>query len=152
MKKMCFCPVALAAALLVALFLASCSNAPGGPMPGVGTPIQPTPVASGSEILQSAHAKVYKVPGGLMFKITRPTEDVFNPQKVVKEEAFNDYEYVGEGKGSYSSSVEYVGYDGNFKNGHKYVGQGNGSYKLIGKNHYKEAWYPCGAYRQNFTG
>ena len=157
MKKMCFCPVALAAALLVALFLASCSNVPGNPpivapLPGIGTPKPQPPAAPDREILQSAHAKVYKVPGGLMFKITRPTEDVFNPQKVVKEEAFNDYEYVGEGKGSYSRSVEYVGEGGNFKNVHEYVGQGNGSYKLIGKNHYKEAWSPCGAYRKIFTG
>lgn len=152
MKKMCFCPVALAAALLVALFLASCSNAPGGPLPGVGTPIQPTPVAPGSEILQSAHAKVYKVPGGLMFKITRPTEDVFNPQKVVKEEAFNDYEYVGEGKGSYSGSLEYVGEgQGDLKFVYSYVGEGKGRFKFVGKSHYKEVGYPNGNYNRTFT-
>ena len=144
MKKMCFCPVALAAALLVALFFASCSNVPGNPpivapLPGDGTPNPQPPAAPGSEILQSAHAKVYKVPGGLMFKITRPTEDVFNPQKVVKEEAFNDYSWVGYGKGSYTCSMKYVGEgQGDLKSVYSYVGEGKGSYKFMGKSHYKE--------------
>ena len=156
MKKTSFLAAALAALFAFPLIFASCSNAAGGTgssgggSNGGGTAETPETGVK-TEILQSEHAKVYKVPGGLMFKITRPTEDVFNPNAVVKEEPYNDYEYVGEGKGSYSRSVEYVGENGNYKNAHEYVGQGSGSYKLIGKNHYKEAWYPCGEYRQIFT-
>lgn len=71
MKKMCFCPVALAAALLVALFFASCSNEADNSAAllllkgGLGK----------SEILQTKHVKVEKVTGGLKFTIKRPTAD-----------------------------------------------------------------------------
>lgn len=103
------------------------------------------------EILQSAHAKVEKVAGGLKFTITRPTEDVFNPQKVVKEETFNHYEYVGAGNGDYGWTVEYVGEKGDLKNIYEYVGQGNGCYKLTGKNHYKEVGFWHGEYKITWT-
>ena len=71
MKKMCFCPVALAAALLVALFFASCSNE----ADNSAALLLLKGGLDKSEILQTKHVKVEKVPGGLKFTIKRPTAD-----------------------------------------------------------------------------
>ncbi len=158
MKKTSFLAAVLAALFALPLILASCSNAAGGTgssgegSNGGGTAETPETGAPAitTEILQSEHAKVYKVPGGLMFKITRPTEDVFNPEKLVKEEPCNDYVYVGEGKGDYRVNLEYVGEgSGDLKFEVRNVGQGNGNRICIGKCHYKDV--ARGSYGRTYT-
>lgn len=167
MKKMCFCPVALAAALLVALFLASCSNAPGGPMPGIGTPIQPTPVAPGSEILQSEHAKVEKVAGGLKFTVKQPSAAGFkyeyardasgnivydyNAVEPGKGNCLQKVENVGDGNGSYNKSVKYFPVQsgkGNFEAKYEAVGAGMGSHKKNENGEY--VWETGGGYQISY--
>lgn len=169
MKKMCFCPVALAAALLVALFLASCSNAPGvppnvDPMPGIGTPTIPTPVTPGSEILQSAHAKVEKVAGGLKFTVKQPSAAgfkyeyardgngniVYDYNAVVQGEGncLQKVENVGDGNGSYNKSVKYFPVQsgkGNFEANYEAVGAGMGTHKKNENGEY--VWEAGGGYQ-----
>ena len=94
----------------------------------VGIGVEPENAGAKPEILQTEHVKIEKVTGGLKFTFTRPSEDCYNPDKVlgeVKDEDGNlvydyNYEYVGQGKGSFVEIPEY-----------EYVGEGKGTYKKI---------------------
>ena len=80
----------------------------------------------GPDITQTEHVKVENVPGGLKFTITRPSEDCYNPNVLLREEFVKDefgnqvynYDYVDEGNGDY----DWINPE--------YVGAGNGSYVM----------------------
>ena len=85
--------------------------------------------------LQTSHVKVENVAGGLKFTITRPDEDLFNPNYVIRTEE-DEYEYVHSGNGDYFETGVYVG-AGNGDcvfdwNSYPPIGQGYGDYVLPG--------------------
>ena len=85
--------------------------------------------------LQTSHVKVENVAGGLKFTITRPDEDLFNPNYVIRTEE-DEYEYVHGGNGDYFETGVYVG-AGNGDcvfdwNSYPPIGQGYGDYVLPG--------------------
>ncbi|MBR5966037.1 MAG: hypothetical protein IK015_08000 [Treponema sp.] len=121
----------VAFALCFAPAFVGCSNGSDPGIPGI-TPIAPgRPVLENgfdeklwtTDRLETSHAKVENVSGGLKFTITRPEGDYFNPNCLVKEEG-EYYNYLGAGKGDYESD------------GYEYVGAGKGSYSLSGDYNY----------------
>ena len=115
MKKQFFLVVALVAAFGLALFFAGCGNSSADP---IISPI--IPILGPSEILQSKHAKVEKVAGGLKFTITQPSAAGFKYEyeRDANGNIVYNYQYVGDGNGNFALKYEYV-----------YVGEGNGQYK-----------------------
>lgn len=87
--------------------------------------------------LQTSHVKVENVAGGLKFTITRPDDDVFNPNYLIGIDE-NSYESVGGGNGNY------------IRDGYEYVGDGNGNYILDG-DQYRWVYEGMGDYKEKYT-
>ena len=87
--------------------------------------------------LQTSHVKVENVAGGLKFTITRPDDDVFNPDYLIGIDE-NSYESVGGGNGNY------------IRDGYEYVGDGNGNYILDG-DQYRWVYEGMGDYKEKYT-
>lgn len=138
MKKKLFVAAAFLAFFCFVFHFTSCSNSSNSV---TGTPAFFPPVtAQRQEVLQSKHARVEKVKGGLMFYITRPTEDCF---RVEYERDGNgnvvyNYQYLGDGNGNFAPKYEYV-----------YVGEGNGQYKKNENGTYVP--WPVGDYAYRIT-